>query len=202
MLYTWAIYKIQETATNLAIKIASKPSIFRRALLKTNRSSDILTAKALHRTLAEALAAGDKHTIARICPRKFSAPLLTSIDARPRTRRYGWELVAYTKTAYYPTIKAQRLAPLLPTKGSPILRQVVVAISSRQRRVVYDAQGQVVPGSEKEMDVIENVAIGCIIDGHTYKQGDWRILGSVKPSTLEGHQREKRFAERSNARQQ
>ncbi len=39
--------------------------------------------------------------------------------------------------------------------------------------------------------MIENLAISCIIDGKTWKQGDWRIVGTIKPTTLEAWVQEK-----------
>lgn len=185
LLYTWARAKAQEVIANTATKFMFKSFIFKRTRFKAKRSTLIPTAKALHRSLAEALSAGDKDTIRKICTMRFASPLLASIDARPRTRRYGWELVAYTNRLLYPSIKAHRLAAVTRDKGSPLVRQVVVAISSRQRRFEYDARGQVVPGSEKEVDVVENVVLGCLVDPLTWESDDWRIIGTIKPTTLE-----------------
>ena len=186
----WFMMKVQEIITNTSTKFASKATIFKSAQYKTKRSTIIPTAKALHRSMAEALASGDKHTLNKICSRKLSAPLLASIDARPRGRRYGWE-IEYTKKLFYPTIKSHRVAPLTRDRYGPVIRQAVVAISSKQRRFQYDAKGQVVPGTEKTVEVIENMAIACIVDSKTWKQGDWRIVGTVTPTTLEGWNEEK-----------
>ncbi len=186
----WLLIKFQETVTNMSTRFSSKLTIFKPAQLKAKRSTIIPTAKALHRSMAEALASGDKHTINKICSRKLSAPLLASIDGRPRGRRYGWE-IEYTKKLFYPSIKSHRMSPLSRDRYGPIVRQAVVAISSKQRRFQIDAQGKVVPGTEKTVDVIENLAISCIIDGKTWKQGDWRIVGTIKPTTLEAWVQEK-----------
>jgi protein MBA1 len=187
----WLVIKGQEILTNAALKFTSKPTIFKAAKFKPKRSVIIPTVKALHRSMAEALAAGDKNTINKICSRKLAGPLLASIDARPRGRRYGWELVKYTNKLFYPAIRSHRVSPLSRERHAPIIRQAIVAISSRQRRVQYDAQGQVVPGSEKEIDVVENVAIACIVDPRTWQQGEWRLLGTIKPTTYEGWAEEK-----------
>ncbi|GAB1312148.1 hypothetical protein MFIFM68171_02358 [Madurella fahalii] len=195
LLYAWLVAKFQEVGANMATKYTSKPSFFKGARFKARRPAIVLAAKALHRSLAEALAAGDKDTISKICSRKLAGPMLASIDARPKTRRYGWELVSYTNKAFYPTIKAHRLAAISRERGAPLIRQAVVAISSRQRRVEYDAQGQVVPGSEKEMEVVENVALGCMIDQQTWQSDDWRIIGTVKSSSLEDWEVEKKMLE-------
>jgi protein MBA1 len=135
--------------------------------------------------MAEALASGDRDTINRICSRKLAATLIASIDGRPRGRRYGWELVAYTNKLFYPSVKSHRLTLASNEKKSPILRQAVVAISSRQRRVEYDARGQVIPGSEKEIEAVENLVLMCTYDHRTWTQGEWRILGTIKPTSAE-----------------
>lgn len=179
--------------TNSTLKIMSKPSIFKRARFRPKRSTIIPTAKALHRSMAEALAAGDKDTIGKVCSRQLGSSLLASIDSRPRGRRYGWELVGYTNKMLYPSVKSHRMSPLGREKGAPIVRQAVVAISSKQRRVEYDAKGQVIPGSEKEIEVIENVAIAAMVDARTWVQSEWRLIGTIKPTTLDGWEEEKKL---------
>ncbi|KAL2257116.1 hypothetical protein VTK26DRAFT_639 [Humicola hyalothermophila] len=193
LLGQWILVKGQEIITNTTLKFMSKPTIFKRARFKPKRSAIIPTAKALHRSMAEALAAGDKDTINRVCSRQFGSSLLASIDARPRSRKYGWELVSYTNKMLYPSVKSHRISPLGREKGAPIIRQAVVAISSRQRRVAYDQQGNVIPGSEKEMDVVENVVIAAMVNAKTWVQSEWRVLGTIKPTTLEAWEDEKKL---------
>jgi protein MBA1 len=182
----WIVIKGQETITNAFHRFMSKPTLFSRARFKPKRSTLIPTAKALHRAMAEALASGDKDTINKVCGSRLASQLLASIDARPRGRRYGWELVGYTNKLFYPSVKSHKISPVSRERHAPIIQQAVVAISSRQRRVEYDAHGQVVPGSEKEIEVVENVAISCMVDTRTWTQGEWRVVGSVRPTTLEG----------------
>lgn len=181
----WAVIKGQEILTNGVLTFSSKPNIWKRAQYKPKRSTLIPTAKALHRAMAEAFATGDKSTISKVCSRKLSHSLLASIDARPRGRRFGWELVAYTNKMSYPSLKSHRMSPISRDRNAPVIRQAVVAISSRQRRVQYDAKGAVVPGSEKVMDVVEHVAIACMVYPKTWTQGEWRLIGTIKPTTLD-----------------
>ncbi|KAL2020213.1 hypothetical protein VTK56DRAFT_8639 [Thermocarpiscus australiensis] len=192
-LAAWFKIRATEKMQNFVIKFMSRPTIFKRARFKYKKSVMISTAKALHRSMAEALAAGDKDTINKICTRNLAAPLLASIDARPKSRRYGWELLDYTKKWAYPRIKFHRMAATSKERNAPFVRQVVVAISSRQRRVEYDAQGRVVPGSEKEMEVVENVALGCIVDANTWVGDEWRLIGTVKNTTPESWVEEERL---------
>jgi protein MBA1 len=192
------VLKLQEFVTNAALKYSSKPSFFKRATFQPKRSALVPTAKALHRSLAEALAAGDKQTLNNICSRKLVSPLLASIDARPRGRRYAWELVKYTNKLVYPSIKSHRLSPISRDRHAPIIRQAIVAISSKQRRVVYDAADQVIPGSEKEMDVVEHFAIASIVDPkNNWHQSEWRVIGTVQPTTLESWLEEKELLQQN-----
>ncbi|KAL2144442.1 hypothetical protein VTI28DRAFT_9090 [Corynascus sepedonium] len=188
----WALIKFQEALTNASVVFSSKPGIFKRANLKVKRGSIIPTAKALHRAVSEALAAGHKGTLSKICTRHLAGSLLASIDSRPRGRHYSWELVNYTKKPFYPRLKAHRMTPISTERNAPLIRQAIVAISSKQRVVQYNAKGEVIPGSEKEMDVVENVAIACHIDPKLgWKQSEWRYLGTIRPTTLESWMQEK-----------
>ena len=195
LLWNWFSAKVQEAIVNATVRFASKQTIFKRAALRYKKSSLIPTAKALHRSMLEGLASGDKMAINKTCSRKLATTLLTSIDSRPRGRRYSWELVKYTNKLFYPSIKSHKIAPIDRERGSPLIRQMVVAISSKQRRGVYDAEGRVIPGSEKEMDVVD-VAITTLIDPKNgYKQYDWRIIGTLKPTTLETWAKDKELIE-------
>lgn len=187
----WLVIKGQEMLTNTMIKFSSKPTFFARAQFKPKKELLIPTAKALHRSMAEALATGDKSTINKICSRHLASRLVATIDARPRGRRYGWELIGYTNKLLYPSIRSHKMAPVSRDRYAPVIRQVVVAISSKQRKVAYDGRGQVVPGSEKEVEAVENVVMACILNQKTWQSGEWRLIGTVSPTTYEGWLKEK-----------
>lgn len=190
--------ELVEIGSAAMIKFTSKPTLFKRAIFKHNKSAIILTAKALHRQMAEALATGDKETLRKVCVARFATALRASIDSRPKGRRYGWELVEYTNKLWYPSIRSYRMTPLSKLKGAPVVQQVVVALSSKQRRVEYDdsrkGQGKMVPGSEREVDVVEYVALVNIINAKTFTSDTWKILGVIKPTTLESWSAEKRLS--------
>ncbi|KAH6855247.1 hypothetical protein B0I37DRAFT_364320 [Chaetomium sp. MPI-CAGE-AT-0009] len=192
LLRNWFVVKVQETVMNATVRFSSKPGFFKLAALKYKKSTLIPTAKALHRSMLQALATGDRLAINKTCARKLGMSLLVSIDARPRGRRYSWELVEYTKKLFYPRIKSHKLSPLGRERSAPILRQMVVAISSKQRKGVYDIEGRVIPGSEKEIDVVEHVVISCIVDPKNgYAQQPWRVIGTTSPTTVESWAKEK-----------
>ncbi|KAK4177515.1 hypothetical protein QBC36DRAFT_326829 [Triangularia setosa] len=183
---TWAKIKSQEALTKFAMKFSSMPKFYKSPALKTSNSASILTAKGLHRSMMEALASGDKDTIRKVCASKVALPLQATIDTRPKNKLMAWELVEYTKTWVYPTVLSHKISPIEKSKDAPIIEQVVVAISSKQRRYQYilgqNGERKKLPMTEKEMDVIENIVIGCVIDPHTWQRDEWRIIGSMKPT--------------------
>jgi protein MBA1 len=188
--------KAQNLISRIAIVWSSKPSLFKRAQFKSDKAKLVPTAKALHRAMYDAVARGDKEALRQVCGVQLRQRFETAIDSRPPGRRYGWELVRYNKTLWrYPRIVDNKVAipPLdVTTKDHrpPILRQVVVAIASRQRRVEYDYSkqggGKVVPGSEKEVDVVENVVLNRTLDRDTFvPNADWVITALLGETTPE-----------------
>ncbi|KAK3331074.1 hypothetical protein B0H66DRAFT_87160 [Apodospora peruviana] len=171
--------------------LSSKPSLFKGPQLKLNSSSVPATAKALHRSMSEAFALGDTKTLEKVCVNKMSSMLASSIDARPKGRRYTWEVVRYNKRWRYPRVISQRMAKLDNASSAPLVRQAVVRICSRQRRVELDGKGQVVAGSEKEANLVENIAMVALVNPVTWKQSEWRIVGTFKETTPESWESEK-----------
>lgn len=149
----------------------------------------------------DALARGDKDTLKRVCGIVLRDRFDTIIEARKPGQRFTWELVRYNKAVWrYPRIVDHKVAPLqpdarVPNRLPPIMRQVTVAIASRQRRVEYDYSraggGKVVPGSEKEVDVVENVVLSCTLNRKTFVASDWKIIsliGEMTPEKWAGEQ--------------
>ncbi|KAK3695511.1 hypothetical protein B0T22DRAFT_109523 [Podospora appendiculata] len=188
--FSWELAKIRfsDIMQRIMITFSSKPSMFKRARWRANNKSLIPVAKALHRTFSEAVATGDGEALQRVVVNQLLVPLMSSIETRPKGRRYGWELVRYNKPLSYPRITSHKLA-LLGQGDSPIIRQAVVTIASRQRRVEYDdspaGRGRVVLGSEKEVDLVENLLITTTVNPRTWVQDDWRIFATVRQTTPE-----------------
>ncbi|KAK0656314.1 hypothetical protein B0T16DRAFT_399066 [Cercophora newfieldiana] len=178
----------------LMMSISSKKGILKPRQFKLNNAQVILTAKAMHREMAEALAVGNKDALTKLCVKALATPLSANIDSRQNSRRYDWELVKYSGWRN-PTIVSQSLSPILQSKGSPLMRQVIVRIKSRQRRTTYhkSANGlwQVNEGGKQEMDLEEYVALVSIVKPTTWASSEWRILGSVEPTTPEEWEMEK-----------
>jgi len=176
------------------MSLSSKQGITKPRRFKLNNDQALLSAKALHREMASALALGNKESLSQICVKSLSIPMLATIDARQRSRRYSWELVRYLGWRN-PRIVSQVLSPIAPTKGSPLVRQVVVRIRSRQRRTLYErsAKGpwEVKPDGQQEVDLTEYIVMVSIISPKTWTQGEWRILGSVQPTSFKEWQFEK-----------
>lgn len=197
--YGWEYLKAYYKGLGAAIGmvISSKPKILARARYRLNNAAFKPVAKAMHRELAEALAAGNSSAVHRLTVSQLGTQLAMGIEARPAGRRYTWELVKYNGQ---PKITGQVMTSLSMDRSAPILRQVVVRISSRQRKAVYakapkSDEWSVVPGSEKEVDLVENVMFVSLVDPVTWTQGDWRILGSIPSTRMKEWLQEKRDVE-------
>lgn len=203
-LYNYLKTKATDSLSRLGLWFSSKPGFFKPAQFKPNNKKLVPTAKALHRAMYEAVANGDKAALRQVCANALSSRFSMAIDARPPGRKYSWELLRYNKRIWlYPRVVNHKVVPLpadpsRPTLRRPILRQVTVAIASRQRRVEYvdskdGGRGQPVPGSEKEVDVVENMVMSCQVDRDTFVQTPWRIVGMVGEMTLEKFREEKQI---------
>lgn len=204
-LFSYLFVKGRDFLSRLGMKWSSKPTLLKPAMYKPNTSKIVPMAKALHVAMYEALAKGDKATIRKTCGTVLANRLIATVDARPAGRRYGWELVRYNKTLWrFPRIADNKLMPMQrdPRAGnripSPILRQVVVTIASRQRRVEYDYSkqggGKVIPGSEKEVDIVENLVLSQPLDRYTFiPTRDWKILGLIGETTREKWKEDQEF---------
>ncbi len=105
--------------------------------------------------------------------------------------RKSWDLVRYNQSWRYPRLADHKLRVTVHAQhdGLPAVYQAVVTIASRQRLVEYDdstaGAGKVVPGSEKEADVVEHVVLMALVNPDTYEQGPWMIWGTMNETTRE-----------------
>ena len=172
----------------LGITLTSKGGVLKKRKYKLDNKAVLLEAKALHREMAEALAMGDKTTLGRVCVKNLNLALGASIARRGPSRRYAWELVRYNGWRGNPRIVTQMIAPATAEAGSPLVRQVVVRIDSKQRRLEYvkdDSGWHLREESTGEVDAVENVVLVNMIDPKTWKPSEWRILGIVGDTTPE-----------------
>ncbi|KAJ9155728.1 hypothetical protein NKR23_g1622 [Pleurostoma richardsiae] len=180
-----------DLVTLLAFKISSMPSWSARPRFRVRRSALVPTAKALHRTMSEALAAGDKGALEQVCLGQLFRSLAAAVDGRRRGRRLGWELVRYNGR---PRVMDHKLA-IFPGPGGrqAVLRQAVVRIGSRQRLVEIDEArgGAPVEGSERVRDVTEYVVLSQTLNPQTYAASEWRLWGTVGETTLADMEEEK-----------
>lgn len=193
--FAWQYIRIKATDLlgRLATVISSKPTMFKTARFKQNNSALVPTAKALHRSMYEALARGDTAVLKRVCGEHFVTRFNQAISSRPPGRRYGWELVKYNKTMFFPRVMDNKVLQMASDKKMgitkpPVIRQVVVGIASTQRKWEVDVvKGveKVVPGSEKTADVLEYIVLNQAVDTATWKTGDWKIVSTVGETTPE-----------------
>ncbi|KAK3363665.1 hypothetical protein B0T25DRAFT_528211 [Lasiosphaeria hispida] len=189
----WAEGHGRAFLSNTVVKWSSKGSLFKRAKYNPDRDGVKLMARAMHRSLGEAMASGDELTLQKTCTQVFARTLIAPIKARGTNLYYEWELMRYTGAS---RISSDMIQPFQQDHIDCLVRQTIVTVPSRQRRVQWkrsNALGawQVVPGSEKEVDLVEYVALTCVYDSKTYQPTNWRIMGTLKPTTLQSWLTEK-----------
>jgi hypothetical protein len=153
-------------------------------------------AKELYTEMLRALATGDREKLKALCTVTYLTPMLVSLDKRPRTKRYRWELVEWTGKA---RIVAQSITPVAAGGSSDMIRQVTVHLPSRQRRIEYAWNAgarEWEVASQKEADVDEHLILVSVIFPGSYQQSEWRILSATRPSTPEEWEKEKQLMQK------
>ncbi|KAI1362435.1 hypothetical protein F5Y08DRAFT_274563 [Xylaria arbuscula] len=154
---------------------------------RARRSAAVPAAKALHLQMSEAVAAGDKETLRRVCNKEFFVTLAGAVDARPRGQRAEWELVRYEDKLRYPRLADFRVmyqpGASGSRKGMHLVKQAVVSISSVQRIARYDGGGKggdaKIPGSEREQHMMEHIVLQAEVNEKTWTTGPWQIWGTL-----------------------
>ncbi|KAI9163515.1 hypothetical protein HJFPF1_05132 [Paramyrothecium foliicola] len=179
----WAVSTLQF----LVFKWKSKPSWRTSAQWNSKKRQITPTAKALHREMLEAFAAGDKATLQRICTRQFAAQLGAAIDKRNPREKTTFELIQYNKPLFYPRLKSHLLLAGYTPDKDVVLEQAVVAIASTQKASKQDlSKGTMVPGSLRLQEKVEYVVLTRQGYESTYEVGPWRIWGTTSATTIEG----------------
>ncbi|KAI0972003.1 hypothetical protein F4678DRAFT_430823, partial [Xylaria arbuscula] len=153
---------------------------------RARKRACIPAAKALHAQMSEAVAAGDKDTLRRICAPELFQTLAGAVDVRPAGTRTEWELVRYDQRLTYPRLADFRISyQPLPAGGMRLLKQAVVSIASVQRVTRYDAAGAKVPGSERERTMTEHIVLQAEVEDKTFESAPWKIWGTLPEMSFE-----------------
>ncbi|KAI0008645.1 hypothetical protein F4779DRAFT_586184 [Xylariaceae sp. FL0662B] len=183
--------RLQTLWSIIGMKLMSMPKVLRsRPRFKARRGNAVPAAKALHVTMSEALAVGDKDTLRRICSGELYKTLAGTVDSRPRGERAEWELVRYDQRWRYPRLADWRFSYMpMHSGGMHLLKQAVVSIASVQRLARYDDNngGAKIPGSERTREMIEHIVLQADIDQTTYQSGPWIVWGWLPETTYESY---------------
>ncbi|RFU34488.1 hypothetical protein B7463_g1857, partial [Scytalidium lignicola] len=173
--------RVRDRFSLLVLKLASprdKPAGRFARLVKLQRSQLAPTGMALHRSMYEAFAEGDTTTLRRLCTDGVYDSFSARIRARPRGEKWLWEIIKYNRS---PKLISDRGARF-PVDGAAV-RQAVVKIASKQKLTRFRGDGQVVPGTGKEKDIVEYVVLQKVYRG--WKGGEWKVWGTTEETTLE-----------------
>ncbi|KAF5974106.1 hypothetical protein J7337_008827 [Fusarium musae] len=201
--YSW--YRLRqfgfEYLSLLQWKLKSMPDWTTRPKWKIARSKIAPTAKNMYIEMLGAFAAGDKAAINELCLGQFGKKLIAAIDRRNPAERVTFELVKLNSTWAYPRVMAHQVHNVNPHDKEHSTEQAVVAIASTQRVAKYKkATGELIPGSTKVQDKIEYVVVSRQISEKTFQSGQWRIWGTISPTTLEAFQEEQDWITREQAK--
>jgi hypothetical protein len=150
----------------------------------------IPAAKALHRTMNEAVAAGDLATLRSVVHEPLFDLLSRTIQSRQHQKsptRTTWELVRYHRPLTLPKVVFHRIAEMPADYGTtmrngriaPRYAQevAVVAVDSTQRLTRTDARTRVVV-EDKDERRRENLVMTRVIDTKDYDCDEWKLWGS------------------------
>ncbi|KAG5917853.1 hypothetical protein E4U42_007093 [Claviceps africana] len=201
--YHWARIKnwFVGAVSVLNYKLKSMPNWTTRPRWKARRGRIGPAAKAMHREMLEAFAAGDKPTLRRLCLGEFANKLCAAIDRRDARQSVRFALLRYNGRLLYPRLLSHQIHQVNPFDAAHMTEQAVVAISSTQQASRVDvATGETVPGSLRMQDKVEYVVLSRQVNTRTFVESPWRLWGTTSPTTLEAYLREKAFLEREQAR--
>lgn len=173
-------YRLRDFVTCLAFKWAS-PSVksWYNPVVKLNRSKIAPSAIALHQTMYTAFGDEDVHTLRKICVDGLYDSFRSRIASRPKGERVKWELVKYNKSAKLVSNRASRFPS--PWQDAAI-RQAIVRISSRQKLTRLNSNGEIIPGTGKEKDVVEYLVVQQKY--WQWRGEDWQVWGTTDVTTL------------------
>ncbi|KAK1641396.1 hypothetical protein BDP81DRAFT_390658 [Colletotrichum phormii] len=183
--YTYARLKqrVYDFLPIFGAKVASMPTYVKKPRLQLSYTKIVPEAKALHRRLGEALAAGDKDTLREICTPALYQTLSAVVSRRKATEKLTWELLRYDGT---PRIVSHKVAMIPPMGKGPIMQQVVVAISSSQKLDKFDkSTNKPVKGGLRVQQQTEYFVMTRQFAPKTWAPKKWIVWGNTQATTLE-----------------
>ncbi|KKA18506.1 hypothetical protein T310_7543 [Rasamsonia emersonii CBS 393.64] len=151
-------------------------------------------ARELHQKMYTAFAAGDVHTLRKICCTGLANSLSARIAKRPSNERVTWSLDKYIRSpsTFFTGVRVvSDRATQIPEMPKSGIRQVVVRITSRQstgtvpvtlKRGSKEAE-PTGPPKVKEQDCTEYIVLQRIM--WMGEEEEWRIWGHATPTKVE-----------------
>ncbi|PYH98735.1 hypothetical protein BO71DRAFT_394898 [Aspergillus ellipticus CBS 707.79] len=145
-------------------------------------------ARDLHQEMYSAFAAGEVHTLRKVCCTGLANELMSRITTRPEDKQITWALEKYLRTpgTFFTGVRVvsdrATQIPELPNSG---VRQVVVRITSRQSKGTGSTNEDTaaVAANAKQQDCTEYIVIQKF--RWTGQETDWRVWGHATPTTVE-----------------
>ncbi|CAK7223682.1 hypothetical protein SBRCBS47491_005290 [Sporothrix bragantina] len=208
-MFWWGLKaRFSDYFAELSVRLQSKPSLLKGPVFKPNRKAIGPMTKNMHYQMLEATASGDLRTLRRLLTMTHYDEIAALVARRPRGQRCQWELLSYKGK---PKIVSNKIV-MIPGAVPTYIRQVVVAIRSRQRftwtmdesvanagnngsnrRRGANASTPATPPNPPrvvEKDVKENIVMVATLNRTTWQTLDWRIFGFMTDTTPESWQHE------------
>ncbi|KAL2884868.1 hypothetical protein HOO65_090163 [Ceratocystis lukuohia] len=183
--YQWERCKnwAQNYFYRLSLSWASKPGIFKPAVLKyESRSQLVQTALSLQRDVNVAMASGDEAALRRLCGMVLYGSFAAALARRRPRETYSWERQQLHGS---PAVVSSRLMQM-PTDNGSLRQMVVVRIASTQVLGRVDPlSGSVIEDSKKVHRKSENLMMFRAIDSRSYEKGAWYLYGYLPDTTPE-----------------
>ncbi|KAK1730059.1 hypothetical protein CaCOL14_013091 [Colletotrichum acutatum] len=183
--YTYARLKqrVLDFFAVFGAKVHSMPNWTTKPRFQLSYTKIVPEAKALHRRLGEALAAGDKDTLREICTPALYQTLSAVISRRKATEKLTWELLRYDGK---PRIVSHKIAMMPPLGKAPVIQQVVVAISSSQKLdKIEKSTNKPVKGGLRVQNQTEYFVMTRQFNPKTWAPKKWIAWGNTQATTME-----------------
>ncbi|CAI4210988.1 unnamed protein product [Parascedosporium putredinis] len=188
--YLWAATRSAWEARLISwgYRLQSMPKGSIRPAFKPQTRQIVPTARALHRRLNEALAAGDLPALREVCHDPLYDMLSRAVESRAakssRRERMVWEIVESHSSWRLPRLAFHR-ATLIPESRYGQQAAVVTFDTTQRLARVDAATGEPIKGGTKVQRKRENLVVMRAVDGKTYKGEEWRIWGFEPETTLQ-----------------
>ncbi|SPN99762.1 uncharacterized protein DNG_02613 [Cephalotrichum gorgonifer] len=178
------------TLMTWGFRLSSMPKGTFRPRFKPQTRQIVPTARALHRRLNEAIAAGDLASLREVCHEPLYNILARTVAGRKKGETLEWAVVKSHSPLLLPRTVFHRAAIVPDSRWGQ--QSAVVRFDTTQRLTRRGPDGEPVKGGAKAQRKTENMVIMRSVDGKNYEPEEWKVWGFEEEMTLEAWEEMKR----------